>query len=106
MGRAGRRASCHNLRACLAIHNCYVIARSGLLWVVRLCCVYHLEAQNADDLPVFGEHLHLPAPYGVTGEVLLVGPGAIAFLAPTMDVQGNAVDFLAVEFPHMVNPLI
>ncbi|ELQ17443.1 hypothetical protein A986_09870 [Pseudomonas fluorescens BRIP34879] len=86
------------------------IAIGGLLHrlrgIVRLCCVRHFEAQHADHLPIFGEHLHLPAPCCVAGEVLFVSPGAVAFLASAVDIEGDAVDLFAVEFPHMVDPLI
>src|SRR5471030_3330211 len=102
MGGARRGTGGHKLRACLAIHNSYVIARYGLLWRVRLCCVSDFEAQHANDLSVLRQHPHLPAAYRIGGEVLLVRPGAVAFVAPAVDIQGNAVDLFAVEFPHMV----
>ena len=47
-----------------------------------------LEAQGADHLPGFGDHAHLPTAHRVGGEVLLVGPGAVALVAAAVDVQG------------------
>uniref|UniRef100_A0A1I8AM75 PE-PGRS family protein n=1 Tax=Steinernema glaseri TaxID=37863 RepID=A0A1I8AM75_9BILA len=71
-----------------------------------LTVINHLEAQHADHLAVFGEHAHLPVPDRVAGEHLLVGPGAVALLAPAIDVQGNAIDLFAVLFPYVVDAFV
>jgi hypothetical protein len=66
----------------------------------------HLETQHADDLPVFGHYPHLPVAHRVAGEVLLVGPGTVTLLASAMDIQGNTVHLLAVEFPDVEDSLV
>src|SRR5690606_20653381 len=91
--------------ACSAVTQSYVIARTTLLFFGR-CAVRDLETQHTNQLPVLGQHTNLPVARRVAREVLFVGPGAVAFLAPAVDVQGDAVDFLAVELPDVINPLV
>lgn len=104
LGIARRSVAGHKLRAFSAVTLTYVIARTALLFFDR-CAVGDLEAQHADQLAVLGQHPNLPVACGVAGEVLLVGPGAVA-LATAMNIQRDAVDFFTVELPDVINALV
>ena len=78
---------------------------AGLLTSERVCR-QNLEAQHTDHLPGFGDHAHLPAAFGGRGEVELVRPGPVALLATATDVQGDAIDLVAIVLPDVIDALV
>src|SRR5690606_15941814 len=60
---------------------------------------HYAEVQATDHLPGFGQYQHLPSTRRLRGEMALVRPGPVAFLATAADIQRNAVDLDTVQSP-------
>ena len=65
----------------------------------------HCESYATDPLAGLRDHIHLPAAFQVSGEILLVGPGSIALVASAVNDQRYALDDIAVMTPDVIDLL-